>query len=205
LLGPLEIVADSAGVTTFDVGFFAPQQAQVKGRVPVVRVQLQHLQQYLHSLSYAWTVFCFEVLTHLHVSCVSAWGNCQLGLGVATQLISLGPFDHGNRVVGLGIVGISLDRLAVVLFGFIELFQVEIDAGQHLDGIHVSGVLLEDILVVSETVRGPFTVPTPGAKVLSIADSPRNEQHNNSQQNEKIRVSEASHRFLDTAMPGFGR
>ena len=136
---------------------------------------------------------------------MSAWGNCQLGLGVATQLKGLGPFDHGNRVVGLGIVGISRGRPAVVLFRLIELSQIEIDAGQHLDGIHVSGVLLEDILVVSETVRGPFTVPTPGAKVLSIADSPGNEQHNNSQQNEKIRVSEASHGFLDTAIPGFGR
>src|SRR5207237_10592805 len=104
LLGVLEIVADSGGVTTFDVGFFAPQQAHIEGGVHVIRAQLQHLQQHVHSLSYAWTVFCFEVLTHLHVSCVSAWGNCQLGLGVATQLKGLGPFDHGNRVVGIGIV-----------------------------------------------------------------------------------------------------
>src|SRR5208283_3365692 len=76
----------------------------------------------------------------------------QLGACLHSWLISLGPVDHANRIIGFGIIGVDLKGFTIVRFGVFKLLHLQIDVGDSLDTVDALGVALQHCLILIDSL-----------------------------------------------------
>src|SRR6185312_8078206 len=107
------------GITAFEIGFFTEQKVQVRHGIIVIFAKrdsfIQVVDAFLHLLLVLRLNIGAELLVFDRLVGLNAGGS----FGVHATLVSFGPIDDSNGVIGFRIAGISLQYLFVVLLGLL--------------------------------------------------------------------------------------
>src|SRR5229473_6651325 len=150
LVGGLQIGGAGCRVVALNIGAFPVHQVQIGHGIVVIRTKLDRLVQVIDTFLNVGGIFLSNGGTDLLV--LGRQGliglHAELGTLFLTRHVGLRPVDDGDRIIGLGVVGIDLGSLLVILLGQVKFLHLQIEIGDALDAVDISGIDLQHLLVL---------------------------------------------------------